>query len=247
MENQSLNQPSLSVSVIIAAYNAGPYLAEAIASVLAQTYQPAEVIVVDDGSTDETAEVAASFAGKADGLVRLDRQPHRGVAATLNRGIELAQGDLFAILDADDLWLPDKLQKQIEILQARPEVDCVFCHAENFLSPELATTQLRAVDEPIPAYNKGTLLIRREAFWRVGYFDPAWQVGDFIDWYAKAVEAGIKSWMLPEVLYRRRIHGQNMTVRERPKQADYVRILKAALDRRRQQASNSNSKPNSIE
>jgi glycosyltransferase involved in cell wall biosynthesis len=224
------------ISVVIAAYNAAPYLAETLESVLAQTYTPVEIIVVDDGSTDETPTVAGRYATHFGGRIRVEALPHRGVAATLNHGLALAQGALLAILDADDLWLPAKLQKQAEILESRPDLDMVFCHAQNFISPDMTTEAVEKLQvnlDPIPAYHKSAMLIRREAFLRVGYFDPAWQLGDFIDWYAKAVEAGLKSEIVPEVLYRRRVHGQNMTIAERATQGDYVRILKAALDRRR--------------
>lgn len=228
------------ISVVIAAYNAERYLAEAVESVLAQTYQPVEIIVVDDGSTDGTLSVAEAYAER----VRVEAQPHHGVAATLNHGLALAQGAYLSILDADDLWLPTKLVQQAELLAAQPEIDFVFCLAQNFISPEVDAAQAAQWQvnfDPAPAYNKGTMLIRRAAFARVGGFDPTWQIGDFLDWYAKAVEAGLTSAMVPQVLYQRRVHGQNLTLRERAKQSDYIRILKAALDRRRGRAPSTDS------
>jgi glycosyltransferase involved in cell wall biosynthesis len=220
------------VSVVIAVFNGDSYLSEAIHSALGQTLAPYEVIVVDDGSTDNTPDVAASF-GSA---IRYDRQLHKGVSATLNRGIQLARGELLAFLDADDVWLPDKLQKQIAVLQAQPEIDLVFGYSRFFASPDFdenAVRRLRIPDQPQPAFIKSAMLIRRASFLRVGFFDTAWQVGDFVDWYAKSMEAGLKAHLLPDVVYKRRVHACNMTITERSSQGNYVRILKAALDRRR--------------
>jgi len=232
------------VSVIIAVFNGANYLSEAVNSALVQTLIPFEVIVVDDGSTDDTPGVAASF-GNA---VHYDRQSHKGVSAALNRGILLARGDLFAFLDADDVWLPDKLEKQVSALQAQPELDMVFGHGRFFPSPDLdadAARRLYIPDQPQPAFLKSAMLIRRNSFFKVGFFDTSWQIGDFVDWFAKSMEVGLRTHMLPDVLFKRRVHGANMTILERSSQGDFVRILKAALDRRRASARlRHNSDPN---
>src|SRR5947209_13220762 len=98
-----------SVSVIIPTYNHGRFIADAIESVLAQTYPVSEIIVVDDGSTDETQEVVEKFGEK----VRYIEQANAGVSAARNTGIENSDGDLVAFLDADDTWLPEKIEKQV--------------------------------------------------------------------------------------------------------------------------------------
>jgi glycosyltransferase involved in cell wall biosynthesis len=224
------------VSVVIPVFNGAGYLSEAILSALGQILAPYEVIVVDDGSTDNTPGIAALF-GDA---IRYDRQLHKGVSATLNRGVQLAQGELLAFLDADDVWLPDKLLKQVAVLQAQPEIDLVFGYSRFFASPDLdetAARSLRIPDQPQPAFIKSAMLIRRASFLRAGMFDTAWQVGDFVDWYARAIEAGLKAHLLPDVVHNRRVHACNMTILERSSQGNYVRILKAALDRRRSIAS----------
>jgi glycosyltransferase involved in cell wall biosynthesis len=99
------------VSVVIPAYNAEAYLREALDSVFAQTRPPDEVVVVDDGSTDRTSEVAASYGDR----VRLLRQPNRGEAAARNAGVLAARGALIAFLDADDTWLPRYLESQLRV------------------------------------------------------------------------------------------------------------------------------------
>lgn len=220
------------ISAIIPAFNGANYLSETIRSVLCQTRAPYEIIIIDDGSTDDTPSVAASF-GNA---IRYDRQPHRGLSATLNRGVQLARGNLFAFLDSDDVWVPDKLQKQVAVLQANPEMDMVFGYSRCFASPDLdadAARRLAIPDEPQSGALKSAMLIRRNSFFKVGLFDANLRVGDFVDWYSRASDAGLKAHFLKEVLFNRRIHGHNMTLVDRSSQGDYVRIVKAALDRRR--------------
>jgi glycosyltransferase involved in cell wall biosynthesis len=227
MENSPL------VSTIIPVYNCERYLAEAIESVLAQTYRPIEIIVVDDGSTDGSADVAKDF---ADLQVQYFYQPNSGPGAARNQGTSLARGSLFAFLDADDVWLADKLTLQMATFESNPELDVVFGHISQFHSPELDAhlkAKMGHEGEIMPGCFAGTMLIKRESFFRVGPFATDWRVGEFIDWYSKAMEKGLKSLMLPKVVMRRRIHTTNMGIRERKSQTDYVRILKAALDRRR--------------
>src|SRR4051812_26302017 len=109
------------VSVVIATYNSGRFVGQAVRSVLAQTYRPFEIVVVDDGSTDDTAGV---LAGYRDG-VRYVYQENRGPAAARNRGIAEAAGELVAFLDADDEWHPEKLSRQWEALSASPRAGLV--------------------------------------------------------------------------------------------------------------------------
>jgi glycosyltransferase involved in cell wall biosynthesis len=122
--NASPGGSSPSISVVIPCYNAAPFLRPAIESILGQTRPATEVIVIDDGSTDDSARIASSF-GPA---VRVIRQENQGESAARNRGIEAATGDWVAFLDADDLWLPTKLERQAELIRsATADVVCVTC------------------------------------------------------------------------------------------------------------------------
>ena len=112
------------VSVIMPAYNVAPYVGDALRSALAQTFTDLEVLVVDDGSTDATADVVAGIAAR-DPRVRLIRQPNRGLAGARNTGLRSARGDVFALLDSDDLWEPEFLAEQVAILRAHPDVHTV--------------------------------------------------------------------------------------------------------------------------
>lgn len=219
------------ISVVIPAYNAGRFLADAIESVLAQTHRNLEIIVVDDGSTDDTATVARDYD------IRYIYQENAGVSGAMNTGFRAASGDYLASNDADDLWLPDKLAVQLEAFREEPVPDIVFAHIEQFICPTLEGTDhgLLLPDNArvVPGYSSQSMLIRRDAFQRVGYFSTAYQVGDFVEWYARAEEAGLRTRLLPGILSRRRIHGSNTGIEKKHSQTDYLRILKASLDRRR--------------
>jgi glycosyltransferase involved in cell wall biosynthesis len=219
------------VSVIIPVYNSERYVAEAIESVLSQTHRSIEVIVVDDGSTDDSAQIVKRY-----GSVQYYFQPHGGIGSALNRGIQEARGSFFAFLDTDDLWKNNKLIRQMSFLNQNPEPDIVFGHVEHFFSSEIDDNlrrKLRCPDGLMPGYCRGTMLIKRDTFLNIGPFATDWKLGDFADWYLRATEKGLTSLMLPDVLLRRRIHNFNQGIRNRNYQLDYVRILKAALDRQR--------------
>ncbi|KAB2661661.1 MAG: glycosyltransferase family 2 protein [Verrucomicrobia bacterium] len=229
-----MNTPPL-VSVIIPVHNGERYVVEAVESVLAQGYPRLEVVVIDDGSTDRTAALVQGFGTP----VRYHHQPQGGVSSALNRGIGLAEGSLFAFLDADDVWSPSKLALQLPVLEAQPEVEAVFGGMEHFFSPELdqaSREKLSCPEGVIPAQLKATVLIRRESFHRVGLFDTRLRRGDFIDWHARAREVNLRSVMIPQLVMRRRIHASNKTIVETATKSDYLRIVRGALLRRRQSA-----------
>lgn len=219
------------VSVVIPAFNARAFIADAVDSVLAQRGgELLEVIVVDDGSDDDTAAAV-----RRHDRVRYHRQEHLGAATARNSGIALARGTLLAFLDADDVWQREKLGLQAQALERHPNAGMIFCHLEEFIDPpDLSATRSRhATQKPRRGMHPSALLLRRADFLRVGLFDPSLQVGEFIDWHARATEAGLHDLVLPEVLVRRRVHTSNTGIRGRHRRSDYARVLKAALDRRR--------------
>jgi glycosyltransferase involved in cell wall biosynthesis len=225
-----VSAPERTVGVVIPVYNGARYLAAAIDSVLAQAPRPLDVVVVDDGSTDDSAAVARRMGSP----VRCIQQEHTGLSAAWNRGVAGVAGALLAFLDADDLWVPGKLERQLALLDADPALEAVFGHIEEFTSRALAPAGSGAAPRPVMrAHVAGTMLIRRDAFLRVGPFDPRWRIGGFMDWLLRATDLGLASATVPEVLLRRRVHDDHMTLRERASRRDYARILKVALDRRR--------------
>lgn len=178
------------ISVVVTCYNYGKYLRGCLESVLAQTWSDLEVVVVNDGSVDETDQVMASFA--AHGRVRYIKQGNLGQAAAKNAGIEAARGEFVAFLDADDLWLPDKLAKQMERFSSErvgvvyslarfiDENGAPFEHevAGRYLKPRRGrVTEQLVFDNFVPFSSS---VVRRACLERAGGFDATFKMG--IDW-----------------------------------------------------------------
>ena len=215
------------VSTIVPVYNGERYLREALESVFAQTQRVGEVIVVDDGSTDRSGEIARAFRG-----VRCVRQPNSGQASALNAGIALASGELFAFLDADDRWLRNKIDLQVRSFASRPELDIVFGHTREFVEPGTAASAC-SDGRVLPSRLPSAMLVRRAACERIGPFSGAWALGAVVEWCARADDLGVRSTMLDAVLYERRLHGENSSLRHPTPEREYARMLKYVIDRRR--------------
>jgi glycosyltransferase involved in cell wall biosynthesis len=222
------------VSCIVAVFNGERYLAEALRSILAQTYRPLEVLVVDDGSTDGTPAVIDGFGDQ----VRMLRQPNAGPAAARNRGLAAARGGLVAFLDADDLWHPDKLTRQMARFGARPELDVSLTHIQNFWVPELREEEERCrghrVAQPAPGYLTAAMVARRRVFERVGRFEESWHHVHDTEWFARARELNAVLEMLPQVLVYRRLHADNRSRRlARASRDEYLQLMRARVASRR--------------
>jgi glycosyltransferase involved in cell wall biosynthesis len=226
------------VSVVVPVYNGERFLAEAIGSILAQSHPRVEVLVVDDGSTDDTPDVARSFGDRVTCL----RQENAGPAAARNRGIEASSGDFIAFLDADDLWVETKLEKQLARMSERPELAFSVTLIQNFWEEELREEEGRFTDHPrsrpLPGYVTSSLLVRREWMERVGPFDASLAHGDAADWFQRAEAAGAAGELLQEVLLRRRLHRANRSrLMAGGSREEFLTILKSRLDRRRRSTS----------
>ena len=201
------------ISCIVPVFNGERFLAEALDSMLDQTYRPLEIIVVDDGSTDATAQIAAGYAPQVTCL----RQNNRGAASAKNLGISASRGELIAFLDADDLWLPGKLERQEVWLRERPGFRLCFSRFQNFWMPELAAEARQhgtgPLSQPLSAWSIGTLLASRETVERLGPFPHGHRGNENMLWFLRAAEAGAAIEVLPEVLMRRRFHHGNDTRR----------------------------------
>jgi len=228
------------ISCIVPVFNGERYLREALDSIVAQTYRPLEIIVADDGSTDCTAGVVAAFGDQ----VRYVRQSNQGPSSARNLGIRVSTGGFIAFLDADDLWHPQKLQRQMDCFNTRPKLDYCVTHVQNFWIPELKNEAAKyhnhRITRPIPGYVTGTLVARRALFDSVGVLNPALAHGDSTDWFLRATEHGAVTELLPEVLMYRRLHPANRSrVRAATSHEAYLRLLKLSLDRRRRSGRNS--------
>lgn len=224
-------------SVIVPFYNAEAYLQSALESIFAQCRVPDEVILVDDGSTDGSAAVAARFGAR----VRCHSQPHAGEGAARNHGLRLATGDCIAFLDADDVWPDAAFATLAQALESNRALDLVYGFVEQFISPELdeaARAGLHCPTGAEPARLCGSTLFRRRAFDQVGGFDVSFTLGATVDWIMRGDEQGLVSGRVDEVVLRRRLHKTNTGIVKKEHRSDYLRLLKASLDRRRQGAAN---------
>ena len=224
------------VSVVVGVFDGRAYLAEALESVLAQTYDPLELIVVDDGSTDDSAEVAeAAIAGAAN--ARMIRRASRGgIGAGRNTGVSAAAGDYLAFLDADDRFPVARTTVMTERLAADAGLDAVFGQVNEFLSPDLSpqdAAEIRAPHEKITGRLAPTMLIRRGAFDDVGPFSETLAIGVGLDWFARASDLGLRSVVLEDVVYERRLHRSNNGLLQSDSRMEYAEVLKASIDRRR--------------
>lgn len=183
------------ISVILPAYNGEATIAETLRSVLAQTHGHLEVLVIDDGSSDRTAEIVEGF---DDPRVTLHRFANAGAPANRNRGVRLATGTYLSLIDADDLWSPDKLEKQLAALRQTPEAGVAYSftvyidEAGRFLSQGYRVPHSGDVLRPIFVrfflQNGSNALLRRRVFDQIGGFDESFEVCDDYEFYLRAAE-----------------------------------------------------------
>jgi glycosyltransferase involved in cell wall biosynthesis len=223
------------ISVIIPVYNAERYLKEALESVFSQTYGNIEVICVDDGSTDGSLAILKSY---GDRIILVECGINGGIGEARNRGIAKATGEHIAFMDADDIWVPEKLMRQRAAFDNDPSLDICFGRMRQFISPDASeeTKRLRYCDpSPMPGHIAATMLIPVGSFKKVGLFNSKWRVGEFVDWLKRAQEAGLTTHMIEDVALMRRIHETNTVLTKRADFSDYLRIAKEALDRKKRQ------------
>jgi len=221
------------ISCIVPVYNGERYLGEALNSILAETYRPLEIVVADDGSTDSTRSIVASYGNQ----VRYLWQPNAGPAATRNLALAVTRGSFIAFLDADDLWHPEKLARQMARFEACPELELCVTHVKNFWISELRVEESRfqnhRLTRSVPGYVTQTLLARRRVFENVGVFNTSLRHGDAQDWFLRAAEQNAAMELLPDVLVYRRLHRTNYSRQVNASLKDHLKIVKASLDRRR--------------
>jgi len=219
------------VSCIVPVFNGERFLASAVASIQAQRVPDREIIVVDDGSTDTTPAVIADFGPS----VRSIRQANQGPAAARNAGVSLARGSFIAFLDADDCWVPDKLERQLARFRARPELEISFAHFRNVQAEDSIAGDplLDPALWPVSPFSPCSFLGRRAVFETVGLFDPTLHTGEDTDWFMRAMVRGLCYEVMPDVLVERRIHRRNLSRSNPPSHATVLKTIKQVLDRRR--------------
>jgi len=219
----------MTISVIIPAWNRAHYLSQALNSALAQTRAAQEIIVADDGSTDETQELLKTHFPKVKSLIL----PHAGPAAARNAAIRASTGSYVAFLDSDDIWTPEKLARQSQFLREDPSADLVYGRYREFRENEDPTSSKGQI---VAGYFAGTLLVHRRVFDCVGLFDETLLMGEFIEWGARVLDGGFLSKMVPEILLWRRVHAGNLTRPKAGPSRAYALMIKRVLERRRSKA-----------
>jgi glycosyltransferase involved in cell wall biosynthesis len=232
--NPAESRPALPIAVVIPAYNRARHIASALESVLAQTRAPAEIIVVDDGSTDDTAAVAQSFGAN------VLRQSNAGVSAARNTGVRIARSPWIAFLDSDDLWAPNKLEMQWEALEACPEIGMVFSDFSYFddaTGKTMGTTKLlseahyagvvrrrtgwasfscepnsfgRALAQGLFT-SVETMIVRRDLLLSLGIFDTDLRSAEDWELFLRLAVATTASVVEMPLVYARRMHSPRLT------------------------------------
>lgn len=222
------------VSAVVPVRDGERFLAAALDSILGQNYKPLEVVVIDDGSTDGSAAVAAAFGNR----VRYVYQESAGPSLARNAGLKLARGPVVAFLDADDVWLPHKLARHIEVMLLQPELVFTVSLIRHFLEPghEIpAGLNPRLLEEDVPAFLPSTLVARREAFDVVGGFDPTLRMAEDMDWFSRAKDLRVASQLITETLVMKRVHDRNLSNATGPNVPAVFRVIRDSIRRKRQQ------------
>ncbi|NEP72062.1 MAG: glycosyltransferase family 2 protein [Okeania sp. SIO2G4] len=227
----SFNNPL--ISVIVPAYNAEEYLEEALQSISKQNYEPLEIIVIDDGSTDKTASIAKGFSDKINYIY----QENSGPAAARNTGIKIAQGEYIAFLDSDDIWGDNHLEILLNYLTQEPDLEAAMGRVQCMVVKENQQGKkiFEEFGEATINVNLGAGIYKKSVFIKQGYFDPNLQQSEDVDWFMRNKEAGIKIAMLEETTLYYRLHQDNISRDRKRGYSTFLNALKKSLDRRRNQ------------
>jgi len=226
-----MQQSRIQISVVIPFYNGASFLKEAVESVLSQGIEDMEIVLVDDGSTDDSVEKINQI---KDARIKIMRQENAGAATARNNGVKLATGKYISFLDADDIWAPNKLKLQLAEIEKEVGINMVYGQVKEFNDESvLSGLAIKPEEKTFVGYSPIALLISKEDFLKVGEFQGKFKVAEFIDWYDRAKHLGLKELVLPDIVAYRRIHSGNVDRLRRADVKQYVAVLKEALERRR--------------
>ena len=220
------------VSVIVPVYNGERFLRESIESILNQQYKEIEIIIVDDGSTDSSSNIAKTFK-----TIRYIYQDNLGPAAARNTGIDVSKGEFIAFLDSDDIWFPSKLSTQIDYLNKNPDTGFVFAHRRMIVENNIDKPpwyKEHLFDNDSPVLCASALLARKNVFNQVGTYNSDFRFGENAEWLTRTKDAGIKMVVLPETLLEQRLHDKNQTYQLNQMRSNILKALKRSIDRKRE-------------
>ena len=216
------------VDIIVTVYNGENFIVQCFNSILNQNSDDLNIILVNDGSLDDSLSLINNFDFGILNTQILNQQ-NEGVASALNRALELVRSDFVAFIDPDDIWEVGKIQKQVEYLKSHEEIDATFTLIQEFT--DTSAIRAKARTKPMPGLCKTTFLGRKTAVEQVGKFDVSLPTGDFIDWMLRFNMAGFNYHIIPEVLAYRRVHNENLSLKN--DKEDYLKLIHHHLKRRR--------------
>ena len=221
-------RPHVRIVAVLATRNEERFIAGCLENLFRQGVQ---VYLCDNDSTDRTVEIARRYAG-----VTVVAQSSAGIANAYNEGIMRARCDLLAFVSHDDRWLPNKLESQLAALAARPDALLSFTHVQHVLAegeapPPGFRTEL--LEKPVPVFIMETLVARRAAFERIGFFDPAFAVAEDVDWFSRARDAGLPAVVVPQTLVLKSVHDANASLTHAANNQLLLKALRQSLARKR--------------
>lgn len=219
----------MKASAIIPVYNGSRYLATTLDSVLAQTHPLHEIIVIDDGSTDDSPAILRSYGDR----LRVTRQENQGVAAARNAGLRQASGDVITFIDQDDLWPPRRTEALIGALRSNPGALVAIGQVEVLYERARPPGNLDLFGTTLREFLVGSLCVRKELFDRIGPFNTGLGYADDTDFYMRRREANIETVYLDEVTLQYRLHENNTSSDRIATNANLLSALRESLRRRR--------------
>jgi glycosyltransferase involved in cell wall biosynthesis len=225
--------PAALISCVVPAHNSERHLEYALASIRAQTWPEIEIIVVDDQSTPSSHGVLTTIARRHG--ARVERHARSGPAATRNFGVAHSRGRFVAFLDADDLWHPDKLRRQMACFDEDPTLTLCTTLIQIFHDVDAeGKPVLVPARAPLPGLLTTTLLAPRHIFDAVGPLAPDLWFSDSADWFLRAADLRLLLHQVDEALVFHRVHGANLSMRDSDAAAhEFLRVIKMSLERRR--------------
>jgi glycosyltransferase involved in cell wall biosynthesis len=215
------------ISVVMPVKNGEKYLSRALESIVRQTRPVDEILVIDGHSDDGSVAIAKSFPG-----VTVVQQKEVGIPSAYNQGIKTSRGEIVAFLSNDDVWLERKIELQAGFLESHPEIDFVTCKARFFQVGEIAEGfRAEWADQDLTAHTLETLVARKTVFSRIGLFNEEYAVAEDIDWFARAIDARIKTHVVDKVLLHKMYHGKNASTSDPKNSAFLLKAIRQKLKR----------------
>jgi glycosyltransferase involved in cell wall biosynthesis len=210
--------------VIIPVYNGERFLAEAVKSALEQDYRPLQIIVADDGSTDDSVTIARSFPETT--VLELE---HGGVSIARNSAVEASDGEWLAFLDADDVWMPEKISRQVVAGSSRADIGIVLCEQMHQFDAVPSWWVWPTEPKSKTCFEPSAWLVRRSVFDYVGGFEPGRALGEDLNWLMRAWSLKVRHRVVRETLMHRRIHDANTSAQLPTAELQLISLIRESV------------------